>query len=85
MRNYAKRWSLAAEASQNLENAATAPTYWIAAVSAAEEFSLKVHKVREVLNKKAGVSSRFSVYSFTLAYLLFTRSFPHVQQPCGAE
>ena len=27
----------AAEASKNLENAATAPTYWIAAVSAAEE------------------------------------------------
>ena len=35
--------------------------------------------------KKAGVPSRFSVYSFTIAYLLFTSSFPNVQQPRGAE
>ncbi len=30
--------TLAAEASKNLESVASAPTYWIAAVSAAEEF-----------------------------------------------
>ena len=39
------RWSLAAEASKNLLNASTAPTHWIAAVSAAEEnFHHKEHK-----------------------------------------
>ena len=32
------RLRFAAEASKNLESAATPPTYWIAAVSAAEEF-----------------------------------------------
>ena len=36
-------------------------------------------------NKKAGVSSRFSVYSITIANLLFTSSFPNVQQPRSAE
>ncbi|MBQ2621010.1 MAG: hypothetical protein IJF84_06685 [Thermoguttaceae bacterium] len=50
--------TLAAEASRNLFRRTTTPTRWIAAVSAAEETSRKVRKVREVLKTDAKRSAR---------------------------
>ena len=51
-------WTLAAEASKNLENVATAPTCWIAAVSAAEEILSR--KERREMDGETPVTDRIS-------------------------
>ena len=60
---------------KNLIRRTTPSTCWIAAVSAAEEISRKVREVREVLNKKAGVSSRFRIFLLRLSnYVRFAHA-----------